>query len=45
MAPIKLWELAAVDPQHVFSPSCWRSRLAVFHKGLEYESVPWCAPG
>ncbi len=45
MAPIRLWELAAVDSQHVFSPSCWRSRLAMLHKGLEYESVPWCAPG
>jgi len=45
MAPIKLWELAGADPQRVFSPFCWASRLAVLHKGLEYESVPWCAPG
>ncbi len=45
MAPIKVWELAGADPQRVFSPFCWASRLAVLHKGLEYESVPWCAPG
>lgn len=42
MAPIKVWELAGADPKCVFSPFCWASRLALIHKGLEYESVPWC---
>lgn len=43
MAPIKVWELAGADPKRVFSPFCWASRLAVLHKGLQFESVPWCA--
>ncbi|KAK9825430.1 hypothetical protein WJX81_005481 [Elliptochloris bilobata] len=41
MAPIKIWELCAADRQRVWSPFCWAARLAVIHKGLDYETVPW----
>ena len=43
MAPIKVWELCGADKKRVFSPFCWATRLAVIHKGLEYETVPWWA--
>lgn len=38
---MKLYELAGADPRCVFSPHCWKSRLALAHKGLEVETVPW----
>lgn len=38
---IRLYELAGIDPAHVFSPYCWRTRFALRHKGLDFESVPW----
>jgi glutathione S-transferase len=25
-----------------FSPYCWRTRMALAHKGLSAESIPWC---
>jgi glutathione S-transferase len=37
----KLYELCGEDPQRIFSPYCWRSRMALAHKGLAFESVPW----
>ncbi|MDZ7823350.1 MAG: glutathione S-transferase family protein [Ahrensia sp.] len=37
---IKLYELCAADDQLVFSPHCWKIRMALAHKGLVYESVP-----
>ncbi len=37
----KLYELCGTDPDRVFSPYCWRSRMALAHKGLEAQSVPW----
>ena len=43
MAPIKVWELCGADKARVFSPFCWATRLAVLHKGLECETVPWWA--
>jgi glutathione S-transferase len=39
--PRQLYELAAQADDHVFSPYCWRIRLALAHKGLDFESVPW----
>ncbi len=39
--PITLYELAAADPDLRFSPYCWRTRLALAHKGLDVEGVPW----
>lgn len=38
---IRLFELCGTDPARVFSPYCWRIRMALAHKGLDFESVPW----
>jgi glutathione S-transferase len=38
---IRLYELCGTDPKRVFSPFCWRIRMALAHKGLDFESVPW----
>lgn len=37
----QLYELCGTDPARVFSPYCWRSRMAMAIKGLDFESVPW----
>lgn len=37
----RLYELAGQDPARRFSPYCWRIRMALAHKGLEAECVPW----
>lgn len=37
----QLFELAGKNPQHVFSPYVWRTRLALLHKKLDFETVPW----
>jgi glutathione S-transferase len=37
----QLYELCGADPARIFSPYCWRSRLALAHKGLAFESIPW----
>jgi len=37
----QLYELCGTDPTRIFSPFCWRSRMALAHKGLDFESVPW----
>jgi len=36
-----LYDLAGADPARRFSPFCWRTRMALAHKGLEVETVPW----
>lgn len=36
-----LYELCAADPALLFSPFCWRTRLALAHKGLTAETRPW----
>lgn len=36
-----LYDLAGADPDLRFSPFCWRTRLALAHKGLEVETIPW----
>ena len=41
MHAIRLWELAGAEDGRVFSPYCWRTRMALAHKGLAVESVPW----
>jgi glutathione S-transferase len=38
---IVLYDLAGADPDVRFSPSCWRTRFALAHKGLPVETVPW----
>ena len=37
----KLYDLAGADPNRRFSPYCWRAKLALAHKGLEVETIPW----
>jgi glutathione S-transferase len=37
----QLYDLAGADPNLRFSPYCWRACLALAHKGLEVETVPW----
>jgi len=36
-----LYDLAGADPALRFSPYCWRTKLALAHKGLAVETVPW----
>jgi glutathione S-transferase len=36
-----LYDLAAADETIRFSPFCWRTKLALAHKNLEYETIPW----
>jgi glutathione S-transferase len=38
---ILLHDLAGADPDLRFSPYCWRTRLALAHKALPVETVPW----
>jgi len=38
---INLYDLAGADGRR-FSSNCWRTRLALAHKGLECETVPTC---
>jgi len=38
---ITLYDLAGAEPDRRFSPFCWRTRLALAHKGLAVETVPW----
>jgi glutathione S-transferase len=38
---MKMYDLAAADPLVRFSPYCWRTKLALAHKGLAVETVPW----
>lgn len=39
---ITLYDLAGAEADRRFSPFCWRTRMALAHKGLEVETVPWC---
>jgi glutathione S-transferase len=38
---LRLYDLAGADPNLRFSPYCWRTRLALAHKGLSVETIPW----
>ena len=38
---ITMYDLAGEDPNRRFSPFCWRTKLALAHKGLEVETIPW----
>jgi glutathione S-transferase len=38
---LKLFELVGADAARPFSPYCWRTRMALAHKGLEATSIPW----
>ena len=39
---LKLFELVGTDQGRPFSPFCWRTRMALAHKGLSAETIPWC---
>jgi glutathione S-transferase len=38
---IILYDLAGSDAARRFSPFCWRTKMALAHKGLAVETVPW----
>lgn len=38
---LKLFELVGADEERPFSPFCWRTRMALAHKGLDATSIPW----
>jgi glutathione S-transferase len=38
---IKLYDLAAAEDDRRFSPYCWRVKMALLHKGLAFETIPW----
>ena len=40
MQPIRIYELVTGENRY-FSPFCWATRLAVIHKHLPVETVPW----
>jgi glutathione S-transferase len=39
---ITLYDLAGAEADRRFSPFCWRIRMALAHKELPVETVPWC---
>ena len=41
MPMIQMFDLAAADPDVRFSPYCWRTRMALAHKGLDVETIAW----
>lgn len=38
---IKLYDLCGRDERLRFSPFCWRVRMALAHKGLEFTTIAW----
>jgi glutathione S-transferase len=36
-----MYDLAGADPNRRFSPFCWRTKMALAHKQLEVETIPW----
>jgi glutathione S-transferase len=38
---LRLYDLAGAEPGRRFSPYCWRTRMALAHKGLAVETIPW----
>ena len=38
---ITMYDLAGIDAERRFSPFCWRSKMALAHKGLAADSIPW----
>lgn len=38
---IEMHDLAGADASLRFSPYCWRTRLALAHKGLLVQTIPW----
>jgi glutathione S-transferase len=40
---LRLFEVGGADDAFRPSPYCWRTRMALAHKGLAFEAVPWRA--
>jgi glutathione S-transferase len=38
---ITMYDLAGTEADRRFSPFCWRARMALAHKRLDVETVPW----
>lgn len=38
---ITLYDLAGADDTIRFSPYCWRAKMSLLHKGLDFDAVPW----
>jgi glutathione S-transferase len=38
---ITLYDLAGAEADRRFSPFCWRTRMALAHKGLAVKTMPW----
>ncbi|AOU92694.1 glutathione S-transferase family protein [Achromobacter ruhlandii] len=38
---LTLYDLAGADPTLRFSPHCWKTHMALAHKGLTANTVPW----
>jgi glutathione S-transferase len=38
---LRLYELCGADPARLFSPYCWRVRMALAAKGLVAATIPW----
>ena len=38
---LKMYDLAGAETDRRFSPYCWRVRMALAHKGLAVETIPW----
>ena len=39
--PMKLYDLAGAKDDCRFSPPCWQVKMALKHKGLHAEEIPW----
>jgi len=39
--PITMFDLAGAEADRRFSPFCWRTKMALAHKVLVVETVPW----
>ena len=37
---IQIYELCGAEPTNLFSPHCWKTKMSLAHKGLEYETTP-----
>ena len=38
---LKLYDLAGAEEDRRFSPYCWRVKMALKHKGLDFEAIAW----
>ena len=37
---IDIYELCGADEELLFSPHCWKTRMSLAHKGLDYTVIP-----